>query len=41
MELSAVEIMRALAVLLATMVMFDGLDVIEALEHPQPSSPAQ
>lgn len=38
MELSAIEIMRAVAVLLAIMVMFDGLDTIEALEHPQPSN---
>jgi len=37
MELSAIEIMRAVAVLLAIMVMFDGLDTIEALEYPQPS----
>ena len=35
MELSTVELMRALAILLATMVMFDGMDTIESLERPQ------
>ena len=38
MELTGFEIMRALAVLVAMMVMFDGLDTVEALERPQPSS---
>ncbi len=33
MELTGIEIMRAMAVLLAVMVMFDGLDTIEALEY--------
>ncbi|MGH9556504.1 MAG: hypothetical protein ACRD2Y_11855 [Terriglobales bacterium] len=41
MELTAIEIMRALAVLLAMLVMFDGMDVVEALERPQTSSVVQ
>ncbi|MGH9602810.1 MAG: hypothetical protein ACRD24_10525 [Terriglobales bacterium] len=41
MELTTIEIMRALAILLATMVLFDGLDTIEELERPQTSSAAQ
>ncbi|MGH9509009.1 MAG: hypothetical protein ACRD2Q_08180 [Terriglobales bacterium] len=41
MEPTTIEIMRALAILLATMVMFDGLDTIEALERPQTDSAAQ
>jgi len=41
MELSTVELMRALAILLATMVMFDGMDTIESLERPEASAVAQ
>jgi hypothetical protein len=41
MELSTVELMRALAMLLAAMVMFDGMDTIEALERPEADSAAQ
>lgn len=35
MELTAVEIMRVMAVFVALMVMFDGMDTVEALERPQ------
>ena len=37
MELHTVEIMRALAILIGMMVLFDGLDTVEALEGPQSS----
>ena len=41
MELTSIEIMRVLAILLATMVMFDGVDTIESLERPEATSAAQ
>ncbi len=35
MELTTVELMRMVAVFLALMVMFDGMDAVEALEQVQ------
>ena len=35
MELTTVEVMRVVAVFMALMVMFDGMDAVEALERPQ------
>ena len=35
MELTTVEVMRVVAVFMALMVMFDGMDTVEALERPQ------
>ncbi len=35
MEATTLEIMRLMAVFMAIMVMFDGMDAVEALERPQ------
>ncbi len=38
MELTTIEIMRLMAVFIAIMVMFDGMDAVEALERPPAES---